>query len=68
MHLLCLQDFDQGLGQAIMMSFLQANQHKHLNTLIPAIVMNVVGELGVVMYDSKLDLLLMPPPPHHSVY
>lgn len=68
MHLLRLQDFDQGLGQAIVMSFVQANRHKHLNTLIPAIVMNVVGELGVVMYDSKLDLLLMPPPPHHGVY
>lgn len=48
---------------------MQANWHKHLNTLIPAFLMNVLGgQLGVVLYDSELELVLMPPSPHHGGY
>lgn len=61
-----LQDFEQGLGKQLWCLLCNLTDTSTSSTLISAIV--VGGQLGVVMYDSKLDLALMPPPPHHGVY
>ena len=59
-RILILMTIDQLVAQGVVSSFIHLNQHREQNSLVPAVAISGLdGHIMVVMYDCKLDVLLV---------